>query len=119
MYTNLDREIYLTQKLQEICQLHPKAKVKTFLYNIKDTTWYITDIPDNPTGDFIRLNFKDLLEKTFHAGHTHKKLQWDNFEMTRKVTYTYSKHKGIQEVLIFQYDESDHILFISWTHSKD
>lgn len=116
--TNLDREIHLTQKLQEICQLQG-AKVKTFLYDIKDTSWYITDILNNPTVDLIRDHFKAILEKVFHSGHTHKKLQWDNFEMTRKITYTYSKHKGLQEVLVFQYDESDHILFINWTHSKD
>nr|DAH89755.1 MAG TPA: hypothetical protein [Caudoviricetes sp.] len=119
MYTNLDREIYLTQKLQEICQLHPKAKIKTFHYEVQSTIWVITDIPDNPTGDFIRLNFKDLLEKTFHAGHTHKKLQWEDPEMTRQVTYSYGRHKGIEEVLIFRYHQDGQILYITWTHSKD
>ena len=116
--TNLDREIYLTKKLQEICQLQG-AKIKSFLYDIEDTTWYITDIPDNPTVDFIRDHFKTILEKAFYAGHTHKKFQWDSFEMIRKITFIYGKYKGHQEVLVFQYDESDHILFINWTHSKD
>ena len=116
--TNLDREIYLTKKLQEICQLQG-AKIKSFLYDIKDTSWYITDILNNPTVDFIRDQFKSLIEKVFYAGHTHRKCQWDFFEMTRKCTFIYGKYNGLQEVLIFQYDESDHILFINWTHSKD
>ena len=116
--TNLDREIYLTKKLQEICQLQG-AKIKSFLYDIKDTSWYITDIPNNPTVDFIRDQFKAIIEKVFYAGHTHRKFQWDFFEMTRKCTFIYGKYNGLQEVLVFQYDESDHILFINWTHSKD
>lgn len=52
--TNLDREIYLTKKLQEICQLQG-AKIKSFLYDIKDTTWYITDIPDISKSTILKL----------------------------------------------------------------
>ena len=114
--TDLDREIYVTQKLQEMCQLQG-AKIQTFHYGLRSTIWSITNIPDNPTGDFIRDRFKDLLDKTFHAGKPHKKVHWS--ELIRQVNYSYGIHKKVEETLTFEYSLKGTTLIITWKHSRD